>query len=80
MSGRLAAIPEGIFESPEKADPHDLEGSSAQLMAMFDNLAYVVTLIRKVQDENVRLKSEVEEHKETIRELVHQNVRGCKKD
>lgn len=39
-------------------DPHDMDGSAARLLHMFDDLGYVVTLLRKVQNENARLLRE----------------------
>lgn len=82
MSSKLPAINETEVEVKygdsvkfeSAVDPHDLEGSSVKLMGMFDELASVIALVRNVQTENTRLKNEVEEHKQTIRQLRSQNV------
>ena len=50
-------------------DPWNMEGSAAILMKMFDDLASVATLIRKVQSENTRLRDELVECNETIAKL-----------
>ena len=50
-------------------DPWNMEGSAAILMKMFDDLASVATLLRKVQNENTRLRDELVECNETIAKL-----------
>ena len=85
MSAELPPISEGIAEELKigriQADPWDMDKSAAKLMGMFDDLAYVVTLLRKVQTENERmrqensvLKAEIEEHKRNIKVMVSKNV------
>lgn len=50
-------------------DPWNMEGSAAILMKMFDDLASVATLLRKVQNENTRLRDELVECNQTIAKL-----------
>ena len=58
------------FDRPKVVvDPWNMEGSAAILMKMFDDLASVATLIRKVQSENTRLRDELVECNETIAKL-----------
>lgn len=54
-------------ECKQPVDPHDMEGSAARLLHMFDDLGYVVTLLRKVQNENARLLKENKELKEQVK-------------
>ena len=42
-------------------DTWNMEGSDAILMKMFDDLTSVATLLRKVQNENTRLRDELVE-------------------
>ena len=42
-------------------DTWNMEGSAAILMKMFDDLTSVATLLRKVQNENTRLRDELVE-------------------
>lgn len=50
-------------------DAWNVEGSAAILMKMFDDLASVATLLRKVQSENTRLRDELVECNQTIAKL-----------
>ena len=59
MAEQLSAVNLG----KQPVDPHDMEGSAARLLKMFDDLGYVVTLLRKVQNENARLLTENKELK-----------------
>ena len=68
-------------ECKELVDPHDMEGSAAKLLHMFDDLGYVVTLLRKVQNENARLLNEnkkltkqVNEQETALKHLVSKDV------
>lgn len=44
---------------------HDLDDANIKLLKMFDDLQMVVSLIRKVQKENMQLKQETECQRET---------------